>query len=124
MTATPRTLDALPPDRARDLARVERMARLLDARYRIPGTRIRFGLDGLVGLIPGIGDTLTLLPQGWMLWTAWKHGVPKGVLASMAGTVAIDYVVGSIPIVGDIFDVGYKANLKNADRLRAALTDR
>lgn len=108
-------------DAARDLARVELMARLLDARYRIPGTPIRFGLDGLLGLVPGLGDLVTAGPAAWMLWTAHKHGVRTPVLLRMGTNSAVDLVIGGIPILGDIFDVFFKANLRNAELLRREL---
>lgn len=110
----------LQADAARDLARVDRMARLLDSRFRLFG--IRFGLDGILGLIPGLGDLVTVGPAAWMLYTAWKHGVGTPTLARMGMNSGLDLLVGGIPILGDIFDIAFKANLRNADLLRDALT--
>jgi len=110
-------------DHERELARIERLARLLDSRFRIPGTGIRFGWEGIIGLVPGIGDTVTLAPAGWMVWKARQLGVPKHKIAQMAGNTGIDYVVGLVPIVGDLFDIGFKANLRNAEMLRSHLIE-
>lgn len=109
------------PERERELARLDRLAHLLDARFRLPGTGIRFGLDGLLGLIPGVGDVATTAPSAWMIVRGWQLGARRRVLVRMAGNTAIDFVVGSIPLVGDLFDVGFKANLRNAALLRGEL---
>ncbi len=117
--------DNVPIDeRLADLRRVERMARLLDTRYTLPGTRIRFGLDSVVGLIPGFGDTVMLLPSFWMLAVAWKHGVPTSTLARMGANAGVDYVVGSVPILGDAFDLFFKSHRRNAQLLSEALSAR
>ncbi|MEQ8481096.1 MAG: DUF4112 domain-containing protein [Hoeflea sp.] len=117
------------PPRRRDeidteLARLERLASLLDARFRLPGTSIRFGIDGIAGLIPGIGDTLTAAPSAWMIWRGHKLGVRRRMLVRMIANSGIDYLIGLVPLVGDIFDVGFKANLRNAAILRDELTAR
>ncbi len=119
MTDAALTID--DAEKIADLARVERVARLLDTRYGIPGTRLRFGLDSLVGLIPGVGDTAMMLPSLWMIAVGWKHGVPTGTLVRMVGNAAIDYVIGSIPLAGDLFDLFFKSHRKNAVLLREAL---
>ncbi|MBV7380804.1 DUF4112 domain-containing protein [Maritimibacter dapengensis] len=112
------------PDAAHDLARVERVASWLDTRYVIPGTQVRFGLDSLIGLIPGVGDTAMLLPSLWIMAVAYKHGVPKRTIAQMGWNAGVDYVVGSIPLLGDLFDLFYKSHRKNAALLRDALGQR
>ncbi|MAM62302.1 DUF4112 domain-containing protein [Maritimibacter sp. UBA3975] len=119
MTETALTLD--DAEKTADLARVERVARLLDTRYGLPGTRLRFGLDSLIGLIPGVGDTAMMLPSLWMIAVGWKHGVPAGTLVRMGGNAAIDYVIGSIPLAGDLFDLVFKSHRRNAALLREAL---
>ena len=113
-------------DRAIDdeLARLEQLADLLDARFRLPGTPIRFGLDSIVGLIPGIGDIAVTVPSAWMVWRGYRMGLRKRHLTRMGINTAVDYVIGSIPLIGDIFDVGFKANLRNAAILREELEKR
>ena len=107
-----------------EIARLDRFARLLDERFLIPGTGIRIGLDGILGLIPGIGDTLTAAIGLYPLFRARKAGVPFSVIARMAGNLGLDLAVGSIPVLGDIFDVGFKANRRNVDLLSDYLKDR
>lgn len=86
---------------------------LLDASIRLPGG-FRIGLDGLLGLIPGVGDAIAGGLSTWMLYQAYKLNVPKIVMVRMVINIIIDSVLGAIPIVGDIFDFFFKANLKNA----------
>jgi hypothetical protein len=121
MSDTAPTLDQDTIVIERELARLDRLARTLDSRFLLPGTSIRFGLDTLVGLIPGIGDTLVAVPSAWMIWRGHKMGVGKWHLARMAANTGVDYVIGAIPLIGDIFDVGFKANLRNMAILREQL---
>lgn len=97
------------------LERAQKLADLLDTRFRVPGTNMRFGLDGLLGLIPGIGDTAALGLSLWIVGEAWRMGLPRSVLARMLLNVALDYLIGLIPLLGDWFDFAYKANRRNAD---------
>ncbi|WP_298492733.1 DUF4112 domain-containing protein [uncultured Maritimibacter sp.] len=119
-----RTASATPlhnTNAAADLARVQRIARLFDTRYGLPGTRLRFGLDSVIGLIPGIGDIAMLIPSAYIIAIALRHDVPKATLLKMIGNAAIDTGVGSIPVLGDIFDLFFKSHRRNADLLAAAL---
>lgn len=100
------------------VARAERIARLMDRAVRLPGTRIRLGLDSILGLVPGVGDTLALAPALFILQEAYRMGLPRRDLARMARNLGIDWVIGLVPLIGDIFDVGWKANLRNAAILR------
>ena len=109
-----------PPQQAR-LDRIRRVARLLDARYGIPGTRYRIGLDGLIGLIPGIGDGVGLAVSGWMIAEAVQAGARRRTIARMVGNAALDGVVGSVPLVGDLFDFAFKSHQRNAALLAADL---
>lgn len=104
-----------------ELERLEALAAQMDSAFRIPGTSIRLGYDSLLGLVPGIGDTLALAPAGYILWKARGLGVPNTGLARMIGNVGIDAIIGSIPLIGDIFDVGFKANRRNVALLRKHL---
>lgn len=108
--------------REEDIRRLESIADLLDSRFRIPGTDIRFGLDALLGLIPGIGDGISVLPALYLMMEAKRLGASKVLLTRMAMNVGIDWLVGSIPLLGDIFDVGFKANRRNIKLLRDTLT--
>lgn len=105
----------------KDLERLERLARRMDSAYRLPGTRIRFGWDSILGLVPGVGDTLALLPAAYIFREAHRMGVPKSVLAQMGVNSGIDWVIGSVPLIGDIFDVGWKSKLRNVALLRLHL---
>ena len=95
------------------VANVETMAKWMDSRFTIPGTNIRFGLDALVGLIPGAGDFATLAISGYMITILAKNGASGFVVARMALNIVIDALLGSVPILGDIFDVAFKANIRN-----------
>ena len=106
------------------LEELDRLARLLDSRWRIPGTDIRFGADALVGLLPGVGDAATGLVSAYIILRAANHGAPKRLLARMAGNVALDTVVGSIPLAGSVFDLFFKANNRNIRLLRRHLEKR
>ncbi|MEX2453871.1 MAG: DUF4112 domain-containing protein [Rhodospirillaceae bacterium] len=95
------------------LRRLERFADLLDSRFRVPGTDFRFGVDGLVGLIPGIGDTVTAVGGFYIIHQAWELGVRRRTLARMAGNLLIDALFGAVPVLGDAFDLVWKSNLRN-----------
>lgn len=102
-------------------ARMRLLAKLLDEAVTIPGTRIGLGLDAVLGLVPGVGDTAGLVLSAGIVMQAARLGVGGSVLARMVMNVAIDAVVGAIPFVGDLFDVGWKANVRNVRLLQEAL---
>ena len=106
------------------LARLDRYATLMDARFRVPGTRIRFGLDPIIGLLPGVGDALGLALSLYVVVEAIRLGVSKRVLFRMLRNVALEALVGVVPVLGDVFDIGFKANLRNAALLRSCIEDR
>jgi hypothetical protein len=99
------------------------LGRLLDTAFPIPGTRYRIGLDGLLGLIPGIGDSLGTLLSSYIIFAAARLGAPKQVLLRMVGNVALEGLVGLVPILGDLFDIAWKANIRNLALLRAHTED-
>jgi hypothetical protein len=92
---------------------LELLSHLLDDWFRVPGTQIRFGLDGIVGLIPGLGDVIAGLASCIILVGAWFRGVPYIGLARMVVNLGIEVVVGAIPFIGDAFDIAWKANRRN-----------
>ena len=107
-----------PSEQQAMLKRVEWLARLLDARFGIPGTSWRIGWDSLVGLIPGVGDVVSMAPALYIVWQGYRLGVPRLTLLRMLGWVTLDAAVGSTPIAGDVLDVFLKANLINMGILR------
>ena len=92
---------------------LDTLANLMDSQFKIPGTNIRFGLDPLIGLVPGAGDFVTFLISGYMVMILAQNGASGFVLARMTLNILIDALVGSIPLLGDIFDVAFKANRRN-----------
>ena len=95
------------------LARVRMIARALDSAAGIPGTSLRFGLDPLLGLVPGAGDLVGAALSGYIVLTGVKLGAPRTVVLRMLGNVALDTLVGTVPILGDLFDAGWKSNVRN-----------
>ena len=116
--------DIADPEMAKALADLDRLARLLDSNWRIPGTSWRFGVDAVAGLLPGVGDLATGLISAYIVLQAPALGASNGVMARMIGNVALDTLVGSIPLLGSIFDVYYKANNRNIRLLRRHLEKR
>jgi hypothetical protein len=106
-----------------EVVRLENMADWMDSRFRIPGTNVRFGLDGIFGLIPGLGDGVTALPAVYLIMSAQRLGASKWLMTRMAGNVGIDMLLGAIPLVGDLFDIGFKANRRNVALLRRHLEE-
>lgn len=101
---------------------LRRLAWLLDDSVPLPGG-YRIGLDGIVGLIPGIGDAAGLAASGYILLRAHQFGMPRIVMARMLGNTALDFVIGTIPVLGDLFDFGFKANRRNIDLMQRYLVD-
>tara|TARA_B100001250_G_scaffold387590_1_gene385138 strand:+ start:2789 stop:3175 length:387 start_codon:yes stop_codon:yes gene_type:complete len=96
-------------------------ARLLDSQFRIPLTPIRIGLDGLIGLLPGVGDGVSFLFSLYPLSEAVKLGAGPVVIVKMLINVLVDFILGSIPFIGDLFDIGFKANIRNVRLLEEHL---
>jgi hypothetical protein len=107
------------PDRTSEQARA--LARLLDTAFRVPGTRFRFGIDPLLGLLPGLGDVLGGFLSGYILFIGVRVGAPRAVLLRMLANVAIDTFFGAVPLVGDVLDAGWKANSRNVALLQKYL---
>ncbi|PZQ48056.1 MAG: DUF4112 domain-containing protein [Micavibrio aeruginosavorus] len=96
-----------------DILKLEQLADLLDNQFTIPGTDIRLGLDPILGLIPGIGDTASLAVSAYIIHKAHKSGVHPFLISRMTWNVFVDWLIGLVPFFGDIFDVGFKANRRN-----------
>ena len=111
------------PARLDDARRVRSLARLLDTAVRIPGTGIRFGLDSLIGLVPGLGDLTGAALSGYIVLAAARLGVPPAVLTRMLLNLGLDTLVGTVPLLGDLFDLGFRANIRNADLLERHLAE-
>jgi hypothetical protein len=103
------------------LARARTLARLLDSAARVPGTGIRFGADAVLGLVPGLGDVAGAALAGYLVLLAQRLGAPRAVVLRMLGNVAVDTIGGTVPLIGDLFDVAYKSNLRNLALLERAL---
>lgn len=97
----------------RDTSDIRQLADWLDTRFVIPGTKIRFGFDSVIGLVPGIGDLITTILGAYIVVRAQELGAPKLLLARMVLNLAIDSVAGAVPIVGDLFDLAFKSHLRN-----------
>ena len=122
---TPPLLRPLPPvisttsfDADERLRWVARVARLMDSQFRLPGTRFRFGLDPLLGLLPVVGDLSSLAVSAALLMTMLRHGASGAVVVRMAFNILLDTLIGAIPILGNVFDFAYKSNERNVALLR------
>lgn len=123
MASTTTNSARLFADRSREasLARLEKLAFLLDSAFVIPGTGRRVGLDAVMGLVPVVGDFAGVVLSSYILYEARRLGVPRHVLGRMAMNVAFDGVVGLVPVAGDLFDAAFKANRRNVRLLRTHL---
>jgi len=104
--------------REQRLKRLEAMAKLLDVAFMVPGTKIRYGVDGIVGLIPVVGNIIATGLSLWLVYEARSLGAPWHITARMLGNVAFQGVVGTVPVAGDAIDVLFRANMRNARLLR------
>jgi hypothetical protein len=114
---------AAPHDYDAKLAHLERLADLLDSRWRIPGLGIPIGIDGIASIFPVVGDSATGVVSAYLVYQASRMGVPKSLLLRMAANTGVDWVVGSIPVLGTLFDIGFKANRRNVNLLRRHLEE-
>lgn len=103
------------------MARLRIIARMFDDAVRVPGTKITFGWDAVLGLIPVVGDAATTVVSSYFLWEAYRLGASKWTLTKMVGNVAGDFVIGIVPLVGDLVDVAWRANRRNMKLLEKEL---
>ena len=100
---------------------LDQIAKLLDAKFQFPGTGIRFGWDTIFGLVPGVGDIATLIPAGYLLHKGYALGARKRTIARMALNSGLDATLGAVPLLGDVFDLFFKSNVRNVALLRREL---
>jgi uncharacterized protein DUF4112 len=101
------------------LERIDMFARLFDTAFILPGTNVRFGIEAVMRLVPGVGDAAASALSCYLLYEAHRLGVPKHVFARLVANVAIEGIAGAIPLVGDLFDVGFRANRRNVGILKS-----
>lgn len=106
-----------------ELARLEVLSKWMDNQFRIPGTNLRFGLDGLIGLIPYLGDMAGFVASGFLMRTMVKKGASPLLMLRMLFNYILDAIVGVVPLVGDLFDFGFKANRRNVEMLKKYYAD-
>ncbi|MBC2604765.1 DUF4112 domain-containing protein [Pelagicoccus albus] len=110
--------DSTPLEKREDVVnRLRKVSHFYDSAFRIPGTQIRVGWDSIFGLIPGVGDLVGVIPLAYNLRVARRFGLGKRVYTRLIFNQLVDFILGSIPLVGDIFDWAFRANVKNADLL-------
>jgi hypothetical protein len=109
------------PVRHQKLKQLQQIAELMDGQFQVPGTDIQFGLDAVIGMVPVIGDLISGGISLWLIREARQLGAPRWLIARMLGNLAVDVSIGILPVVGDMFDVAWKANRMNMELLRRHL---
>jgi len=112
------------PSDSLELEKLQRLANQLDSLFLIPGTKIRIGLENILSFVPVVGDALALLPSLFILRGAHQLGARPLTMARMIGNLVLDFGIGAIPIVGDLFDIAFNANLRNVDLIKRDLARR
>lgn len=112
----------MPPTTTASVRNARALARVLDTAVGVPGTPIRIGLDAILGVIPGAGDVIGAVLSGYIVLVAIRQGAPRPVIWRMIANIGIDTVVGSVPVLGDLFDVAYKSNIRNVELLERHAT--
>lgn len=107
-----------------DTADIEKLAEWLDTKWVLPGTNWRFGLDSVIGLVPGVGDAVTTIMGAYIIVRARELGAPLHLQAAMVGNLAVDTLVGAVPLLGDVFDFAFRSNAKNIRLLKGHLDKR
>lgn len=101
----------------REIELVQKLAKVMDSQFEIPGTGIKVGLDPIIGLIPGLGDFVTNVLGAYPIRVAIRHELPTPIIWQMVFNLGVDYILGTIPILGDVFDIFFKANQRNLQLL-------
>lgn len=116
-------VEILPPLPSLDeeLSKLDWLVDLMDSHFLIPGTKYRVGLDPILGLIPGIGDGLGAVVSCYILLRLWQNDLPWHLRARLVANILVDFSVGTIPLLGDLFDMGFKANRRNVGLVRSHL---
>ena len=109
---------------ALQMQQLDALANLMDSAFVIPGTKITVGLDAVIGLLPVVGDTLSVLVSSYIVKEAHRLGVPGHVKLRMGGNIFMDWLIGLVPLAGDLFDIGWKANRKNVELIRRHIAKR
>lgn len=107
------------PSREASLRRMQAVANILDSAFVIPGTKQRIGIDAIIGLMPGVGDVLTTILSSYVIWEARNLGVSRVAIARMLANLGIHATIGSIPLIGDLFDAFFRVNQRNMKIIRA-----
>ena len=106
------------------LAAVRKVSRWLDSGFKVPGTSFRFGFDPIIGLIPGLGDVVSLAISSYPIAAARRMGLPRRTIARLIANVGVDALIGAIPLIGDVYDFAFKANTRNLKIIERALAER
>jgi hypothetical protein len=111
-------------DKAQSVMRLEALGRLMDGAFVLPGTNIRFGVDAIIGLVPVAGDMISGVISSYLIWEARQLGAPRWLIARMMANTLLDTTIGAIPVLGDAFDLMFRANMKNMALLRRHMEKR
>jgi Domain of unknown function (DUF4112) len=121
MQRTSPHVESYRPETQHSLARLEALAKLMDSSFNVPGTNIRMGLDGIIGLVPIAGDLISGMISSYVIWEARRLGASRWVIGRMMTNTLIDTVFGAVPILGDAFDVLFRTNIRNLALLKKHL---
>lgn len=120
-TKLPKVVDRRGTSREQTMRRLQYISHLFDDAVRVPGTKVTLGWDAVLGLVPVLGDSVTTVVSSYFLWEANRLGVRKRTMFKMLGNVLLDFTVGTIPLVGDLLDVTWRANRRNMKLLQKEL---
>ena len=120
---SPSTRDNVLKANDKSLHRARQITQIFDNAFRVPGTRFRFGIDPLLGLLPGVGDVIGGSFSAYLVWLAARAGAPVPVLGRMIGYIGLDTLFGAIPLLGDLMDAAFKANVRNMQLIERYATD-